>query len=49
MIILIKKIDIDFLSVDAEGVDLKVLKSNDWNKYRPYIVLAEDRHCNHVK
>jgi FkbM family methyltransferase len=33
--------EIDFLSVDVEGLDLQVLKSNDWNKYRPDIVLAE--------
>lgn len=33
---------IDFLTVDVEGFDLKVLKSNNWNKYRPTIVLAED-------
>lgn len=32
---------IDFLSVDAEGVDLDVLKSNDWEKYRPSIVMVE--------
>jgi FkbM family methyltransferase len=33
---------IDFLSVDVEGLDLNVLKSNNWMKYRPRIVLAED-------
>ena len=32
---------IDFMSVDVEGFDLRVLKSNDWIKYRPKIVLAE--------
>ena len=32
---------IDFLSVDAEGYDLKVLQSNDWNKYRPQFVIVE--------
>lgn len=32
---------IDFLSVDAEGFDLKVLQSNDWQKYRPRFVLVE--------
>lgn len=32
---------IDFLSVDVEGLDLDVLKSNQWYKYRPTIVLAE--------
>lgn len=32
---------IDFMSVDVEGLDFEVLKSNDWTKYRPKIVLAE--------
>ncbi|HUJ10926.1 MAG TPA: FkbM family methyltransferase [Verrucomicrobiae bacterium] len=33
---------IDFLNIDVEGLDLEVLQSNDWTKYRPMIVLAED-------
>jgi FkbM family methyltransferase len=32
---------IDFLSVDAEGNDLEVLKGNNWEKYRPNFVLVE--------
>jgi len=32
---------IDFMSIDVEGLDFEVLKSNDWTKYRPKIVLAE--------
>lgn len=32
---------IDFLSVDVEGHDLEVLKSNDWSKFRPKVVLVE--------
>jgi FkbM family methyltransferase len=32
---------IDFMSVDAEGHDLVVLKSNNWDKYRPAIVMVE--------
>ena len=32
---------IDFMSVDVEGFDLEVLRSNDWAKYRPKIVIAE--------
>ena len=32
---------INFLSVDVEGLDLTVLASNDWAKYRPKVVLAE--------
>ena len=33
---------IDFMSVDVEGMDEVVLRSNDWNKFRPTYVLAED-------
>ncbi len=33
---------IDFFSIDAEGFDLAVLKSNNWSKYRPIYVLVED-------
>src|SRR5579884_4243518 len=32
---------IDFLSIDVEGLDLKVLRSNDWCRYRPRLVLVE--------
>lgn len=32
---------IDFMSVDAEGYDLKVLKSNDWGKFRPTLICVE--------
>jgi FkbM family methyltransferase len=33
---------IDFLSVDTEGHDLKVLQSNDWQRYCPRLVAVED-------
>ena len=33
--------DIDFLSIDVEGLDLDVVLSNDWTKYRPAYVLVE--------
>jgi FkbM family methyltransferase len=32
---------IDFLSVDAEGYDLEVLKSNDWTRFRPSVLMVE--------
>lgn len=32
---------IDFMTVDTEGVDLDVLKSNDWDKYRPEVLVVE--------
>jgi FkbM family methyltransferase len=33
--------EIDFLSVDVEGLDLEVLKSNNWSTYCPRVVLVE--------
>ncbi len=33
---------IDFMSVDVEGMDLSALESNDWDKYKPNIILVED-------
>ncbi len=33
---------IDFLSIDVEGLDLNVLKSNDWQRFRPKCVLIEE-------
>jgi FkbM family methyltransferase len=35
-------VPIAFLSVDCEGHDLAVLKSNDWSRFRPRVVIAED-------
>ena len=32
---------IDFLSIDAEGFDMNVLLSNNWDKYKPKIILIE--------
>jgi hypothetical protein len=32
---------IAFLSVDVEGFDLQVLRSNDWQRFRPGLVLTE--------
>lgn len=34
-------IKIDFLSIDVEGFDFDVLKSNDWEKFKPTVVLVE--------
>jgi FkbM family methyltransferase len=33
---------IDFLSVDVEGLDLAVLQSGDWARFRPLVVAVED-------
>ena len=32
---------IDFLSIDVEGYDFEVLRSNNWEKFRPTYVLIE--------
>jgi len=34
--------EIDFFSIDVESLDYDVLISNDWNKYKPKIILIED-------
>ncbi|MEJ7780596.1 MAG: FkbM family methyltransferase [Daejeonella sp.] len=34
-------IKIDFLTVDVEGLDFDVLKSNDWDKFSPEYLLVE--------
>ena len=36
-----KETEIDFMSVDAEAFDLKVIQSNDWSKFRPKYILIE--------
>jgi FkbM family methyltransferase len=32
---------IDLLSVDVEGLDVDVLRSNDWDRFRPELILVE--------
>ena len=32
---------IDFMSVDVEGLDLEVLRSNDWSRFSPEFLLVE--------
>lgn len=33
---------INFMTIDAEGLDYKILLSNNWDKYCPDFILAED-------
>jgi len=33
--------EIDFMTVDVEGLDLQVLKSNNWKRFRPKFMLVE--------
>lgn len=37
----VKNIQIDILSLDVEGYDLEVLKTNDWDKFRPSFIVLE--------
>jgi FkbM family methyltransferase len=37
----LKNQDVHFMKVDVEGFEYQVLKSNDWKKYRPWIVCVE--------
>jgi len=37
---------INLLNVDVEGLDLDVLKSNNWNKYVPDYLMVEDKEFN---
>jgi FkbM family methyltransferase len=32
---------IDFMTIDAEGFDHEIVSSNDWNVYRPRVLLVE--------
>lgn len=32
---------IDFLTIDTEGLDISILRSNDWTTYRPDYILIE--------
>ena len=39
--------NIDFMSIDTEGFDMKVLKSNNWSKYKPKLIVIETtEECN---
>jgi FkbM family methyltransferase len=41
-----EKQHIDFMNVDVEGHDLEVLKSNDWERFRPTVVVVEDNEAD---
>lgn len=40
----LKDREIDFMSVDVEGSELEVLQGNDWQRYRPRLILIEIYH-----
>jgi FkbM family methyltransferase len=33
---------IDFMNIDAEGLEINILKSNDWSRFRPHLLLVEE-------
>lgn len=39
----------DFLNVDVEGKDVEVLKSNDWKRFRPQVILVEELGIHNVR
>lgn len=34
--------EVDFLTIDVEGLDLAVLESNDWSRVKPKLIVVED-------
>ena len=40
---------IDFLSIDVEGLDYQVMSSNNWDKYKPKVILVEDLELSSLK
>lgn len=32
---------IDFISIDVEGFEIQILKSNDWSRFRPTVIVLE--------
>jgi len=40
---------INLLSIDVEGLDLEVLKSNDWRNYKPDFIMVEEKEFNIVQ
>lgn len=37
---------IQFMDIDVEGMELSVLKSNNWNKWKPEFILVEQKGMN---
>jgi FkbM family methyltransferase len=40
---------IDFMSIDVEGHEMGVLKSNDWKNYRPKVIVCESLNIKSLK
>lgn len=41
--------EIDLLSIDAEGYEIDILESNDWDLYLPRVILIEMNHSEKAK
>lgn len=39
--------EIDFLTIDVEGLELEILRSNDWDKYKPKLIVMESLTMTH--
>ena len=39
-------VKVDFLNIDAEGLDLRILQSNDWSRFRPEAIAVEAHDCD---
>ena len=37
---------IDFMDIDVEGKELEILQSNNWQKYRPSLIIVEQHELN---
>ncbi len=42
------KTKVDFISIDTEGLDLEVLQSNNWIKYKPFVICVETGDFNSI-
>lgn len=42
-------LNIDFLNIDVEGDELAVLQSNNWEKYRPHLIIVESLNEKNIK
>ncbi len=38
--------DITFMNIDVEGMELAVLRSNDWNRWRPKYIFVEQKNMS---
>ena len=37
------------MSIDVEGLDYQVMSSNNWDKYKPKVILVEDLELSSLK